>query len=74
MAEMKQFNRLKPHIRQNLITYLALGAVWIAVAAMRSGGLLSRSAQGLLVPICCYVVMALSLNLTVGIMGELSDR
>ena len=27
---------------------------------------------GLLVPICCYMSMAVSLNLTVGILGELS--
>ena len=26
----------------------------------------------MLVPICCYIVMAISLNLTVGILGELS--
>ena len=34
--------------------------------------MLSRSFSGQLVPICCYVVMAVSLNLTVGILGELS--
>ena len=33
---------------------------------------LSSSFQGQLVPICAYIVMALSLNLTVGISGELS--
>ncbi len=35
-------------------------------------GSLSRSFSGMLVPICAYIVMAISLNLTVGILGELS--
>ena len=34
--------------------------------------MLTRSFTGQLVPICCYIVMAVSLNLTVGILGELS--
>ena len=35
-------------------------------------GDMSRSLRGQLVPICCWVVMAVSLNLVVGISGELS--
>ena len=38
----------------------------------QSQGLLNRSMSGMLVPICAYVCMAVSLNLTVGILGELS--
>ena len=34
--------------------------------------MLSARCKGQLVPICAYVVMAVSLNLTVGISGELS--
>ena len=37
-----------------------------------SMGLLGSSAKGLLVPICVYVSLAVSLNLLVGICGELS--
>ena len=33
-------------------------------------GMLTRSFKGQLVPICVYVVMAVSLNLTVGILGR----
>ena len=33
---------------------------------------MSRSLRGQLIPICVYIVMAVSLNLTVGISGELS--
>ncbi len=63
---------LKPHTRSNLFTFIGLAVVWIVVSVLRGNGVLGRSTSGLLVPICCYVVMALSLNLTVGIMGELS--
>ena len=35
-------------------------------------GDMSRSLRGQLIPICCYMSMAVSLNLTVGILGELS--
>ena len=33
---------------------------------------ISSSLSGQLVPICAYIIMALSLNLTVGVLGELS--
>ena len=39
---------------------------------LNNNGMLNKRMQGMLVPVCCYIVMALSLNLTVGIMGELS--
>ena len=35
-------------------------------------GDMSRSLRGQLIPICCWIVMAVSLNLVVGISGELS--
>lgn len=53
-------------------TYLFVIVVFVIVTALNSAGALSRSQQGWLVPACCYIVMAISLNLTVGIMGELS--
>lgn len=56
----------------NYLTYIVVTAAFLAVTFMNQGGLLNKKMQGLLVPVCCYIVMALSLNLTVGIMGELS--
>ena len=67
-----RLRRLKPYTRENLLTYLGVAAVFALMTALRSRGLLSRSMTGLLVPICCYMSMAVSLNLTVGILGELS--
>ena len=53
-------------------TYILVTAAFLIVTFMNQGGLLNKKMQGLLVPVCCYIIMALSLNLTVGIMGELS--
>ena len=58
--------------RSDLINYLIIGAAFILITVLKNHGALSRSQQGLLVPICCYIVMAISLNLVVGILGDLS--
>ena len=58
--------------RQNLITLAVLSVLFAVFYGLDSGGVLKRSLSGQLVPICVYIIMALSLNLTVGIMGELS--
>lgn len=58
--------------RANLVTYGIVIVLYAIVELLRAGNLLSNSMSGLLVPICSYVIMAVSLNLTVGILGELS--
>ncbi|MBQ7786261.1 MAG: branched-chain amino acid ABC transporter permease [Clostridia bacterium] len=63
-------------VSRNFITYAALIVVYLicqlAMSGMIDGFKMSRSLKGQLVPICVYIVMAVSLNLTVGIAGELS--
>lgn len=54
------------------LTYIGVTIAFLIVSALKNGGALNRSQQGMLVPICAYIVMAISLNLTVGILGELS--
>lgn len=56
----------------NLITYGIVIAAFLFCQMMIQNGQMTRSFKGQLVPICVYVVMAVSLNLTVGISGELS--
>lgn len=56
----------------NLITYGMVIAAFIICQVMIENGQMTRALKGQLVPICVYVVMAVSLNLTVGISGELS--
>ena len=58
--------------RSNFITYGIVIAAYIVVQILLSTGNLSSLMKGLLVPICVYVVLAVSLNLVVGISGELS--
>ena len=64
--------RIKQHTRTNFLTYLGVVAAFIFMSILSANGSLSRSLAGQLVPICCYMSMAVSLNLTVGILGELS--
>ena len=64
--------KLKRYTKVNFATYLGVIAAFLVVNYMKSHGMMGRSTAGLLVPICCYVTMAISLNLTVGILGELS--
>lgn len=64
--------KLKKTTKIDFATYLGVTAVFIVVLLLKNGGHLTRSLSGQLVPICCYIVMAVSLNLTVGILGELS--
>ena len=58
--------------RTNLLTYLLVTVAFIVMQVMSSGGMLGSSMKGLLVPICVYISLAVSLNLLVGICGELS--
>ena len=56
----------------NAVTYLMVIAAFLIVNAIVNAGLMSRALKGQLIPICAYIVMAISLNLVVGISGELS--
>ncbi len=57
---------------QNLITYAIVIAFWVFIQLWSMAGQMTSLLNGLLVPICTYVILAVSLNLTVGILGELS--
>ena len=64
--------KLKATTKVDFATYLGVILAFLVVTFLKNGGFLTRSLTGMLVPICAYVVMAISLNLTVGILGELS--
>lgn len=67
MSKIFSKNKIK-----NLSAYVLVIAAYVLVELFVGIGKMPSMYQGLLVPICAYVVMALSLNLTVGILGELS--
>lgn len=69
---MKQSKNLLAGKRDTLISFGIVIVAFIVVQIMILTGNISSSLKGQLVPICAYVVMAVSLNLTVGILGELS--
>ena len=56
----------------NMITYGMVAAAYVIMQILVGTGHVSSLMKGLLVPFCIYVIMAVSLNLNVGILGELS--
>ncbi|MFP3154829.1 branched-chain amino acid ABC transporter permease [Lachnospiraceae bacterium ZAX-1] len=58
--------------KRNFITYGMVLIAYVVVQILLQRGSMSSLMQGLLVPLCIYVILAVSLNLTVGILGELS--
>ena len=64
---MKKFSKTT---QKNALTFAVVIAAYVIIQIF--SGSLSSMLKGMLVPICAYVVMAVSLNLTVGVLGELS--
>lgn len=58
--------------KKNIIYAIITVVVFIALFALVEAGVLSRQYQGLLVPIGVNIMLAVSLNLIVGFLGELS--
>lgn len=69
---LNKIKNLKSTTKVDFATYLGVIIAFVIVYAMMNAGMLKRSHMGLLVPLCCYITMAISLNLVVGISGELS--
>ena len=69
---MKALKKPGKNLVNNLITFAIVVAAYIVCQILIGNGTMTRSLRGQLVPICVYIVMAVSLNLTVGISGELS--
>ena len=63
---------IKKILSKNMLTFLVVIVAYAAVQLLGSLGLLTSSLRGQLVPICVYIVLAVSLNILVGICGELS--
>ena len=66
---MKKLNMNKT-TRQNYLTYGLVIVAFVIIQIFM--GAIPATLKGMLVPICAYVIMAISLNLTVGVLGELS--
>lgn len=66
------FKNMNKTTKSNLITYALVIVVYLIVQILVGTGNISSLMKGLLVPLCVYVIAAISLNLVVGISGELS--
>lgn len=68
---MPQFLKNKK-TRHDFVTYGLVILAFIVVSFMQANHMIPRMIAGQLVPICAYIVMAISLNLVVGVAGDLS--
>ena len=69
---MKFMKNMNKTTKQNMMTYAMVIVAYIVFQTLSVTGNLSSLMQGLLVPLCTYSILAVSLNLTVGVLGELS--
>jgi len=68
---MKKIWRNKTN-RTNFATYAVVIIGFVIMQTLSTMGMLGSAVKGYLVPVCAYIVAAVSLNLLVGICGELS--
>ena len=69
---MKKKMNLNKSTKNTLITIGMVVVAYIVMTILTQAGALSSLMKGLLVPLCIYAIIAVALNLTVGILGELS--
>lgn len=58
--------------KKNLLILVAIIAIYLVIAALVEFNILNRQYRNLIVPICINIVLAVSLNLVTGFLGELS--
>ena len=65
-------NAKRKRLIYRLITFALVIGAYVILQNMIAAKAISRSLKGLLVPICSWIIMAVSLNLVIGFSGELS--
>ncbi len=63
---------MRKETKSNLITFGGATVLFVVMAILATTGKLSSAMTGILPTVGIYVILAISLNLTVGILGELS--
>ena len=64
--------KLRKSTVSNLINYAIVAIFYLVVTVMIQTGNATRHMKSMLVPICIAVILAVSLNLVIGFLGELS--
>lgn len=72
MAEKAKRLNIKNTTKNNFVTIAIMLVIFAVVQILVSTGGIGSLYKGLLVPICIYIILAVSLNLVVGFLGELS--
>lgn len=65
-------NGIKKAFSKDSITIYIVIAIYAVISALIYSGNASRQLSNMIISISCYVIMAVSLNLVVGVLGELS--
>lgn len=68
----KTDKKISVSTKKSFWTYGIILVIYAVVMLLSKLGLISSQMNGMLVPLCYYCVLAVSLNLVVGILGELS--
>ncbi len=69
---MKKLKNINSFTKNSILSYISVAIAYFVMQLLISGGNITSSLKGQLIPICVYIIMAVSLNLVVGISGELS--
>lgn len=68
----KEKKKMKKSTKTYITAFALVIVFWAVMELVRISGNLSSKAAGLLIPVCAYILMAVSLNMVVGFLGELS--
>jgi len=69
---MQKYKSLSKYTRTSISSYGIVLILFLVVTLLQATGNLSSAFEGYLIPVCVYIVLAVSLNLVVGVSGELS--
>ncbi len=61
-----------PKTKGRTLSFALVLVAYIVIQVLQSAGSIPRMISSLLVPVCCYVIAAIGLNMNVGISGELN--
>lgn len=64
--------KMKKFFTPNTIILLAMVVLYTVISIMVFGNLASRQLLNMIISVSCYIVLAISLNMVVGLLGELS--
>ncbi len=69
---MKLTKSKRNRLIYTVVTFALVIGAFLILQSMIENKTITRSLKGQLVPICCWIIMAVSLNLVIGVSGELS--